>query len=1834
MNTTLESTGSNGSTASPPLGIRDAPSSLSTVMSSMVSSLTQQQLAVQGYMVFEAQMTSQQSPEYLNEERYRQSYASVRAAYEDIPITWRLKERMKTVSVALVLCLNVGTDPPDMVKITPCARMECWFDPRTTSKSKAIETIGNNLQQQYERWQARAKYKQALDPTIEDVKKLCASLRRNAKTDRLLFHYNGHGVPRPTSAGEIWVFNKTYTQYIPLSIYDLRAWVGTPAIYVLDCSGAGVLLPHFLQTPVMPASSRTAGLGGLDGPPPPPPSGPPVPPSRPRSNSSAAHHRDCIVLAPCAANELLLINHKFPADLFTSCLTTPILVALRWFIAQNPLSMAEVDVEFVDHIPGKLNDRKTPLGELNWIFTAITDTIAWNTLPSTVFQYLFRQDLLVASLFRNFLLADRILRSFNCTPTSIPRLPSTAQHPLWQAWDLAAECCLHQLVVNRKPSLVSMSSAEARLVASASAGPGFYSTVTASTTNPSPFSSTSPPPGTSTSLSNAPTSVSSTTFFADQLTAFEVWIEYTTMAPTGAPPSKPPDQLPVVLQVLLSQAHRLRALLLLRRFLDLGPWAVNLALSVGIFPYVLKLLQSPAPELRQVLVCIWARILAFDPSCRSDLVKDNAYLYFIGHLSGADIRPEQRVLAAFIVSAIMDESRSGQRDCLKKGVHRTCAHFLFSKETEGMPEFRRWLCFCLGRLAFDYVEGKVACLREDIHLHLFGLLGSPHVAVRAAAVHTLGTFLGSGGGHPGGGAGRESGSGQGQGHNSSSSLSSMSSPTSEMGTLGSSPGGGRSPSTGRAASIDLEAARKTDVSVIGLPMLRAFDDVSPMVRRQAIFALFLLVTDSTHFPYFVWVAHELTRFNAEKQQQYPRESQIRGERKSGQTDGKGTMQKSRSCDSIASLDASSSTSSMVGLVLDEEAESQGRKEDRALGLSPSQQKERDGERTGSRNKNDRDQEARDKGQRLWCQALAARLKRKAGEIGEHYLLIWLAIRQVHQKEPFPPVADVAGQIVHLVHECLLDMNLNPSKNVAFPGASARPLRSTASAMTLSPMELQHRQEQASEEQPQPRHDHLHHEKREQNEIDAQQQQGRQESSLLASPGLSSTSHPPRVPPRPPHPSGIPPRSPPTSANPNASSSQKQQLRSRQQQQHTYRGHDGHYRLSSGKHVVNNLPTCPAPTHLSSSNRVPLERAVSAHELARLPTPQGDYARPPPTGLREAAGRSTASPYGGTNHLHAGLGNSTTTPSGPSDRPIPGGGVSTRPSAASSLLQSASGTGPGGNTLKGKGSGEVFEGGSYEARGLKQSKGGLMGRAEMPGSVPLIRHESLAAPDDSTAMGQASSARFSSATATALAESPSLQWLRVQYQRTNIYAWSKKQLSAPAALSAVEGPGGEEDDPLSPEGQVALYRRSRNQRVLEEAKALTLKCTGVLGMPEEEEDSDLYFMLGGIDALLAAQREGMDGAAGARKGNVKKTALTKSMGDTVKRKNQVLRLQQKVVFESDAQMTSQLLFHPFEPLLIASDDHANLRVWNHEDGKKLGVFRNEPIPSKASRITSLAWLNEATSSLLLTGTDEGVVRVWSGVVPTGADWVPPRLATAFFAHALVGRGFGVVTKWVHGAGLLLTGGSSDRLRAWDLEREQMVREWETGGEACVTCLAASTPHGGAGGRDSGGNGARGSQISSSPLVVAGFGDGKGKIWDVRVDKCVGVLTEHQQWLVLTDFVKGDRELLTGSLTGEVRAWDLRRLKTSLRTMDVGKGPMTAMAAHQTCPLLASGSYNQFIKMLTLEGDTLSVIRYHDGILGQRIGPVATLAFHPCKLVLAAGTTDSLTSIYTAHFPQAS
>ncbi|KAG2614531.1 regulatory-associated protein of TOR 1-like isoform X3 [Panicum virgatum] len=569
---------------------------------------------------------------------------------------WRPKDRMKTGCVALVLCLNISVDPPDVIKISPCARMECWIDPFSMAPPKALANIGKTLHSQYERWQPKARYKLQLDPTVEEVKKLCNTCRKYARSERVLFHYNGHGVPKPTTNGEIWVFNKSYTQYIPLPITDLDSWLKTPSIYVFDCSAAGIIVKAFLER--------------LDW----------------SSSSSSSSQKDCILLAACEAHQTLPQSAEFPADVFTACLTTPIKMALHWFCKRS-LLRGSMDRSLIDQIPGRQNDRKTLLGELNWIFTAITDTIAWNVLPHDLFQRLFRQDLLVASLFRNFLLAERIMRSANCSPISYPLLPPTHQHHMWDAWDMAAEICLSKL-----PQLIADPNAEFQ---------------------PSPF-------------------------FTEQLTAFEVWLDH------GSQDKKPPEQLPIVLQVLLSQSHRFRALVLLGRFLDMGPWAVDLALSVGIFPYVLKLLQTSAMELRQILVFIWTKILSLDKSCQVDLVKDGGHTYFIRFLDSLDAYPEQRAMAAFVLAVIVDGHRTGQEACIHAGLIDVCLRHLQPEnphDAQTEPLLLQWLCLCLGKLWEDFSEAQSLGLQSNAPEILIYLLSEPQPEVRASAVFALGNLL-------------------------------------------------------------------------------------------------------------------------------------------------------------------------------------------------------------------------------------------------------------------------------------------------------------------------------------------------------------------------------------------------------------------------------------------------------------------------------------------------------------------------------------------------------------------------------------------------------------------------------------------------------------------------------------------------------------------------------------------------------------------------------------------------------------------------------------------------------------------------------------------------------------------------------------------------------------------------------------------------------------------------------------------------------------------------------------------------------------------------------------
>lgn len=732
---------------------------------------------------------------------------------------WKImKDRQKTVSAALLLCLNLGVDPPDVIKTHPCARTEAWVDPLNFQDSKkAIEQIGKNLQSQYETLSLRTRYKQSLDPCVEDVKRFCNSLRRTSKDDRILFHYNGHGVPQPTPSGEIWVFNRGYTQYIPVSLYDLQTWLGAPCIYVYDCNSAGNIVTNFQRFVQKRIRDEEEGISNATAP------------------SRASAYAECFQLASCRSDELLLMSPELPADLFTCCLTCPIEISVRVFLMQSPLKDSKYSMFFKNssdsstdpqnsfkanvpnvNIPGVLSDRRTPLGELNWIFTAITDTIAWTSLPRPLFKKLFRHDLMVAALFRNFLLAKRLMPWYNCHPVSDPELPdSIADHPMWKSWDLALDEVLDKLIQdfkNAPPSAdleTKMILQQQELSQNQQSQQQQQELKSGSIQEKSRFAVANL---STMSLANHPAALATskkssanvsqvgqqqqqqqpqqqfTGFFEQNLTAFELWLKYASNT------RHPPEQLPVVLQVLLSQVHRIRALVLLSRFLDLGPWAVYLSLSIGIFPYVLKLLQSPAPELKPILVFIWARIMSIDyKNTQAELMKEKGYMYFVSvlvpewglnmspstggslsagsplsmaaspginasrsqhyqqqaangfgsvstavHYPSNDTTDEQKAMSVFILSSFVRNFPIGQKSCFSlELVNKLC----FYIDNSDIPLLRQWCIILIGQLCDQNPLNRYICMTAGVIDTLVRSLKDPVPEVRTAAILALKWFI-------------------------------------------------------------------------------------------------------------------------------------------------------------------------------------------------------------------------------------------------------------------------------------------------------------------------------------------------------------------------------------------------------------------------------------------------------------------------------------------------------------------------------------------------------------------------------------------------------------------------------------------------------------------------------------------------------------------------------------------------------------------------------------------------------------------------------------------------------------------------------------------------------------------------------------------------------------------------------------------------------------------------------------------------------------------------------------------------------------------------------------
>jgi WD40 repeat protein len=456
--------------------------------------------------------------------------------------------------------------------------------------------------------------------------------------------------------------------------------------------------------------------------------------------------------------------------------------------------------------------------------------------------------------------------------------------------------------------------------------------------------------------------------------------------------------------------------------------------------------------------------------------------------------------------------------------------------------------------------------------------------------------------------------------------------------------------------------------------------------------------------------------------------------------------------------------------------------------------------------------------------------------------------------------------------------------------------------------------------------------------------------------------------------------------------------------------------------------------------------------------------------------------------------------------------------------------------------------------------------------------------------------------------------------SKFYCWQKVAFDNPADNASF--------DPLSDNGAMKRYRKTRNNHVKQASKVLK-ETYSILAQPYDESDA-----AAGLEMEADSKKEALQ---------LKQVSLLRNSG---------------------GRSTSLLLFHPYEPVLVVCGGSDNISVWNLETSKREVSFSNSNNP-KSTRMSSALWINEASTSLLLIGSNDGTVRIHDGLFEPNDEISreKPSLISSFVAAPDIASDMryssGLVLDFQQGGGQLIAGGNTNVIRCWDVSAEKCRNSFDRKCNAPLTTITTACDH----------DYTNGYSGIGPDVIVAGYGNGSLRVFDTRSSsgdpaqvlnggsasrrKKFTEFDEHGSWIVDVSFnTYGGRhevsyvqvfniltpegsysiysysyirsQIVSGCVAGSIKFWDLR-LASSIRTID-HRMQMTALSAHATVPMFATGSPTQFIKIMSHDGMTQQVIRYHEKISGQRIGPVSCLSFHPHAQLLAAGFADDIVSVY--------
>ena len=240
------------------------------------------------------------------------------------------------------------------------------------------------------------------------------------------------------------------------------------------------------------------------------------------------------------------------------------------------------------------------------------------------------------------------------------------------------------------------------------------------------------------------------------------------------------------------------------------------------------------------------------------------------------------------------------------------------------------------------------------------------------------------------------------------------------------------------------------------------------------------------------------------------------------------------------------------------------------------------------------------------------------------------------------------------------------------------------------------------------------------------------------------------------------------------------------------------------------------------------------------------------------------------------------------------------------------------------------------------------------------------------------------------------------------------------------------------------------------------------------------------------------------------------------------------------------------------------IWNWQHSNRLNRFSNAN--PAGTRINEVRFINEDDQALLMTGSSDGVIRIFRNYESENIEVVSAFRALSDILPS--NKNAGLVLDWQQGQGKLLVAGDVKVIRVWNAATEIctnvcpilspspshlhiLQQDIPARSGACITSLTSD-------------------QVAGN-VFVGGYGDGAIRVFDQRLkpqQAMVKCWRDHKQWITNVHMQRGGlRELVSGARNGEIKLWDIRK-DEPLRTVQASKDILRTLSVHEHAPVFAT------------------------------------------------------------------